>query len=141
MGMNIYVGNLSYKVSSTDLQAIFEPFGTVENAKVVNDRDTGRSKGFGFVEMENADEGQKAIDALNGKEVQGRALKVSQANPPQRDRGDRGDRGGDRGDRGGDRGDRGDRGDHRGDRGDYRGDRNDRGDRGDRGRRRDRNSR
>ncbi|MEZ4525737.1 MAG: RNA-binding protein [Desulfobacterales bacterium] len=98
MGMNIYVGNLSYKISSTDLHAIFEPFGTVANAKVVNDRDTGRSKGFGFVEMESAEDGQKAIDALNGKEIQGRALKVSQANPPQKDRGDRGGRG-DRDDR------------------------------------------
>lgn len=78
--MKIYVGNLGYSVNDSTLRSLFEPFGTVESAKVISDRDTGASKGFGFVEMSNAD-GQKAMNALNGREVEGRALRVNEAKP------------------------------------------------------------
>lgn len=79
--MNIYVGNLAYKVSDNDLKNAFEEFGGVISAKVITDRDTGRSKGFGFVEMENDNEAQKAIDALDGTEMDGRSIKVNKAKP------------------------------------------------------------
>ena len=87
------VGNLAYGVSSSDLQQMFEEFGTVNSAQVIMDRDTGRSKGFGFVEMGSDQEAQAAIDALNGKNVDGRNLTVNEAKPRE-DRGGGGGRGG-----------------------------------------------
>src|SRR5450631_2001493 len=81
MGKKLYVGNLSYEVNDSELQQMFEPFGTVASAQVIMDRDTGRSKGFGFVEMGSDQEAQAAIAALSGKEVDGRALTVSEARP------------------------------------------------------------
>lgn len=77
--MNIYVGNLSYKVTEEDLQEAFAAFGQVASAKIITDMATGRSKGFGFVEMANTEEAEAAIQALNGKEIKGRAVTVSQA--------------------------------------------------------------
>lgn len=81
MGTKLYVGNLSYGMTDRDLQSLFEAHGTVQMAQIVEDRDMGRSKGFGFVEMASPDEAQAAIDALNGKEVNGRALTVNEARP------------------------------------------------------------
>ena len=81
MGRKIYVGNLPYGVGDSDLERIFEEFGTVQSVQVIMDRDTGRSKGFGFVEMGSDDEAQKAIDALSGKNVDGRNLTVNEARP------------------------------------------------------------
>ena len=81
MGKKLYVGNLAYSVGDSDLQQMFEPHGTVQSAQVIMDRDTGRSKGFGFVEMGSDQEAQAAIAALNGKEVDGRALTVNEARP------------------------------------------------------------
>jgi cold-inducible RNA-binding protein len=77
----LYVGNLSYEVTGSDLQKMFEPHGKVDSAQVVADRETGRSKGFGFVEMGNDQEAQAATQALNGKESNGRALTVNEAKP------------------------------------------------------------
>jgi RNA recognition motif-containing protein len=119
MGNKLYVGNLSYDVQDSDLQQLFAQHGTVSSARVVTDRDTGRSKGFGFVEMGSDAEAEAAISALNGQEVGGRALTVNEARP--KEEGDRrggggrsfggggyggggyggGGRGGDRGGRGG----------------------------------------
>ena len=93
MGRKLYVGNLAYGVSSSDLEQMFEPYGTVQSAQVIMDRDTGRSKGFGFVEMGSDQEAQAAIAALSGKEVDGRQLTVNEAKPPE-DRGGGGGRGG-----------------------------------------------
>src|SRR6185295_11720156 len=81
MGRKLYVGNLSYEVDSSALEALFTPHGTVQSAQIINDRDTGRSKGFGFVEMGSDEEAQAAIAALNGKENGGRALTVNEAKP------------------------------------------------------------
>ena len=81
MSKKLYVGNLGYSVTDSDLLKLFEPHGTVESAQVIMDRDTGRSKGFGFVEMKNDQEAQAAITALNGQEVDGRALTVNEARP------------------------------------------------------------
>ena len=81
MSMKLYVGNLSFQTSSQDLQELFAQMGTVESASVVEDRDTGRSRGFGFVEMATKEEGQAAIAQFNGKEVNGRALTVNEAKP------------------------------------------------------------
>jgi RNA recognition motif-containing protein len=81
MGKKLYVGNLTYGVNSSDLEQMFASFGTVESAQVIVDRDTGRSKGFGFVEMGSDQEAQAAIAAMNGKEVDGRALTVNEARP------------------------------------------------------------
>ncbi len=81
MGKKLYVGNLSYSVNDAALQQMFAPFGTVERAQVIMDREAGRSKGFGFVEMANPAEADAAIAALNGKENGGRALKVNEAKP------------------------------------------------------------
>jgi len=81
MGKKLYVGNLGYGISDTDLEQLFAAHGTVDSAKVITDRDTGRSKGFGFVEMSNDQEALAAIAALNGKEVEGRALTVNEARP------------------------------------------------------------
>jgi len=84
----LYVGNLSYEVTDSDLQNLFVPHGAVQSAQVIMDRDTGRSKGFGFVEMDNNDQAQAAITAHNGHEVNGRTLTVNEARPRQ-ERGDR----------------------------------------------------
>ncbi len=81
MGKKLYVGNLSYDVSSSDLEQLFTPHGTVQSAEVIADRMTGRSKGFGFVEMGSDQEAQAAISALNGKDNGGRALTVNEAKP------------------------------------------------------------
>jgi RNA recognition motif-containing protein len=105
MGKKLYVGNLAYGMSDSDLQALFEPHGSVQSAQVIMDRDTGRSKGFGFVEMGSDQEAQTAIAALNGKEVEGRALTVNEARPkPEGGRGGGGGYGGGRGGPGGGRG-------------------------------------
>jgi cold-inducible RNA-binding protein len=77
----LYVGNLAYGVSNTDLENMFTPHGSVQSAQVIMDRDTGRSKGFGFVEMGSSNEAQAAINALNGKEADGRQLTVNEARP------------------------------------------------------------
>ena len=77
--MNIYAGNLLYEVSEDELREIFENYGEVSSAKIIFDRFSGRSKGFGFVEMPNDDEAQKAVDELEGSEVQGRTMKVNKA--------------------------------------------------------------
>jgi len=89
----LYVGNLAYGVSNTDLENMFTPHGTVQSAQVIMDRETGRSKGFGFVEMGNNNEAQAAISALNGKESEGRTLTVNEARPRE-DRGSRSGGGG-----------------------------------------------
>ncbi|MCH7735599.1 MAG: RNA-binding protein [Chloroflexi bacterium] len=95
--MNIFVGNLSYDSSDEDLQTAFAVHGQVESAKVIMDRMTGRSRGFGFVEMPNNQEGQAAIDALNGADLQGRPLTVNQAKPREERGGGGGGYGGPRG--------------------------------------------
>jgi RNA recognition motif-containing protein len=79
--MNIYVGNLSYRMDDRDLEALFSKFGAVKSAKVIMDRETGRSKGFGFIEMETSAAGAEAIEALNGNESEGRTLRVNEAKP------------------------------------------------------------
>ena len=81
MGTRLYVGNLSYQVDSSELEQMFSPHGTVQSAEVISDRLTGRSKGFGFVEMGTDDEAQAAIAALNGMDHGGRALTVNEAKP------------------------------------------------------------
>ena len=102
MAKKLYVGNLSYGTTDSDLQTMFEEFGSVESAQVIMDRDTGRSKGFGFVEMGKDQEAQAAIKGLNGKEIDGRALTVNEARPRE-DRGGRSGGGGGRGGYGGGR--------------------------------------
>lgn len=97
--MNIFVGNLSYSTRDEDLRAAFEEFGQVDSARVIMDRETDRSRGFGFVEMPVASEGQAAIQALDGKDLGGRAVKVNEARPKADN--DRGGRGGGRGGYGG----------------------------------------
>lgn len=82
--MNIYVGNLSYKVSDQELMEIFSEFGEVISAKVIKDRESGRSKGFGFVEMANESEAQKAINELDGSEINSRTVKVNKARPKEK---------------------------------------------------------
>lgn len=99
VGKKLYVGNLAYSMNSSELEQLFAQYGTVQSAQVIQDRDTGRSKGFGFVEMSSDAEAQAAIDALNEQEHQGRPLAVNEARP-------REDRGGGRG-RGGYAGGRG----------------------------------
>lgn len=81
MSMKLYVGNLSFDTTSEDLAELFASSGTVESSAVVTDRDTGRSRGFGFVEMANRSEGEDAIEAFNGTEVDGRSLTVNEARP------------------------------------------------------------
>jgi RNA recognition motif-containing protein len=99
MGKKLYVGNLTYDVTDAALEQMFAPHGTVQSAQVIMDRDTGRSKGFGFVEMGSDQEAQTAIREMNGKQVGGRNLTVNEAKP-------REDRGGNRGGGGGGRGGR-----------------------------------
>jgi RNA recognition motif-containing protein len=77
--MNIYVGNLHYEINEEFLKTVFEEYGAVDSAKIIIDKYSGKSKGFGFIEMPNENEGLKAVEALNGKEVKGRNLKVNQA--------------------------------------------------------------
>jgi RNA recognition motif-containing protein len=84
--MTIYVGNLSFQMKDDDLKNTFAEFGNVTSAKVISDKYSGRSKGFGFVEMDNDDAGKAAIEALNGKEVQGRPLRVNEARPKEDNR-------------------------------------------------------
>lgn len=118
--MNIYVGNLTYEVSDSDLEELFGQFGAIVSAKVIKDPQSGKSRGFGFVEFEAQDQAQTAVDELNGSDFKGRRLVVNKAREKEQ--------GGGGGGRGGDRHhyNRSDRGDSRGDRG---GDRDDRGDR------------
>jgi RNA recognition motif-containing protein len=101
--MKLYVGNLSYEVTEEDLKQSFEQFGQVESVAIITDKFTGKSKGFGFVEMASKAEGQSAIDGLNGKELKGRTLNVNEARPRTESRGGRGGYGGGRGGRGGGR--------------------------------------
>ena len=99
---NIFVGNLNFNTSEDELRQLFEPYGQVERVSILTDRDTGRSRGFGFVEMANGEEGDKAIAALNGTEIGGRTLNINEARPKSdrggggggRDRGYGGGRGG-----------------------------------------------
>jgi cold-inducible RNA-binding protein len=102
---NIFVGNLSFNTNEDELRTIFAPFGQVDRVSIMTDRDTGRSRGFGFVEMASNEDGDKAITALNGSSVGGRTINVNEARPKTersggggggggRDRGDRGGRGG-----------------------------------------------
>lgn len=102
---NIFVGNLSFSTNEDELRQLFEPFGQVDRVSIMTDRDTGRSRGFGFVEMASNEDGEKAITALNGSQIGGRTLNVNEARPKTerggggggggfRDRGDRGGRGG-----------------------------------------------
>ncbi|HEV2864437.1 MAG TPA: RNA-binding protein [Pyrinomonadaceae bacterium] len=107
MSMKLYVGNLSFRTTSEELEQLFSQAGTVQSASVVEDRETGRSRGFGFVEMASAEEGQAAIQQFNGKEVGGRALTVNEARPREDRGGSRGGGGGGRGGYGGGGGNRG----------------------------------
>ncbi len=102
MSTKLYVGNLSFRVTNEDLQEHFAKAGAVESAKVVEDRDTGRSRGFGFVEMANAEDAAAAIEQFNGQDLDGRNLVVNEARP--REEGGGGGRGGYGGGRGGNRG-------------------------------------
>ncbi len=102
MAKNIYVGNLTWECTADDLLALFQEHGSVARAQVITDRETGRSRGFGFVEMENDAEAQKAIEALNGADYKGRPLTVNEARPrEERGGGYRGGGGGYGGNRGG----------------------------------------
>ncbi len=107
MGKKLYVGNLSYSVDSSELEQLFGAHGQVVSAQVINDRDTGRSKGFGFVEMSTDQEAQAAIAGLNGQQHQGRALTVNEARPREERAGGGGGGGGGRGFGGGGGGGRG----------------------------------
>ncbi len=101
MSMKLYVGNLAFQTNSQQLQELFAQAGTVESASVVEDRDTGRSRGFGFVEMSSKEEGEAAIAQFNGKEVNGRNLNVNEAKPRENRGFGGGNRGGNSGNRGG----------------------------------------
>jgi RNA recognition motif-containing protein len=104
VGKKLYVGNLGYGITNSDLEQLFAAFGGVQSAQVIADRETGRSKGFGFVEMNSDQEAQAAIEGLNGKENEGRALTVNEARPREERSGGGGGYGGGRG--GGGRGGR-----------------------------------
>ena len=117
MSTKLYVGNLAFQTSSTDLQELFSQAGTVESASVIEDRDTGRSRGFGFVEMASKEEAEAAISQFNGKEFNGRNLTVNEARPREERGG--GNRGGGRGFGGGGRGGYGNRNGGGGGRGGY----------------------
>lgn len=99
--MRIYVGNLSYEVTEDDLRSALEQFGQVESVTIIKDKFSGKSKGFGFVEMASKAEGQAAIEGLNGKELKGRAVNVNEARPRTESRDSRGGYGGSRGGQGG----------------------------------------
>lgn len=99
--MKLYVGNLSFNTSNQDLNDLFGTVGTVVSSNIIEDRETGRSRGFGFVEMSSKAEGEEAIEAMNGKEVDGRTLKVNEAKPQESRGGGGGGRGGSRGGYGG----------------------------------------
>jgi RNA recognition motif-containing protein len=101
MGKKLYVGNLPYSVDDAALESSFSAFGKVDSARVITDRDTGRSKGFGFVEMESDDDAMKAIDGMNGQPLGGRNVTVSEARPQAPREGGGGGRGGPRGGGGG----------------------------------------
>jgi RNA recognition motif-containing protein len=103
MGKRLYVGNLSYSTTETALNRLFSQFGTVDSVKVITDRDTGRSKGFAFVEMATDADAEKAIAQLNGKDLEGRKLNVNEARPLERREGPGGGGGGGRGGYGGGR--------------------------------------
>jgi RNA recognition motif-containing protein len=103
VGKKLYVGNLTYQISGADLEQLFSEFGTVESAQVIQDRDTGRSKGFGFVEMGSPAEAQAAIQGLNDHEINGRRLTVNEAKPREPRPGGGGGYGGGRGRSGGGR--------------------------------------
>jgi cold-inducible RNA-binding protein len=96
--MKLFVGNFPFSTTEADLQAMFAPYGNIESVTVVTDRQTGRSRGFGFVEMSDRSEAEKAIEALNGKELGGRAINVNEARPKSDGGGFRGGRGGSRDD-------------------------------------------
>lgn len=98
---NIFVGNLDFNTSEDELRQLFQAYGQVDRVSIMTDRDTGRSRGFGFVEMANAEEGEKAIAALNGNQVGGRTLNVNEARPKVERGGGGGGGGRDRGGRGG----------------------------------------
>ena len=100
MAAKIYVGNLSFNSTEQDLEDMFGEFGTVQSVKIIEDRETGRSRGFAFVEMSSNEEAQSAISALNGREIDGRSLTINEAKP-QEERGGGGGRGGYGGGRGG----------------------------------------
>ena len=119
MGSKIYVGNLPFSATNESLNELFAKFGQVQSAKIITDRDTGRSKGFGFVEMNSGDEANAAIEKLNGSDMGGRSIVVNEARPmePREGGGGRGGFGGGGGGRGGDRGGRGGGGGYGGDRG------------------------
>ena len=105
MSTKLYVGNLSFNTTTQDLEEMFVAHGTVESTNIIEDRETGRSRGFGFIEMSTKEEGERAISTLNGKEVDGRALTVNEAKPRENNGG--GNRGGGRGNYGGGGGNRG----------------------------------
>ena len=107
--LNIYVGNLSFNTTESELSAAFEAHGEVVKASIITDRETGRSRGFGFIEMANNDEGQAAIEAVNGFELDGRTLTVNEARPRSESGGRESGGGGGGGDRGGYGGGGGDR--------------------------------
>jgi RNA recognition motif-containing protein len=86
---NIYVGNLSFRTNEMDLESAFSAFGAIDKVTIVKERETGRSRGFGFVEMPNAEEAQRAITSMNGKDLGGRALQVNEARPREENRGPR----------------------------------------------------
>ena len=90
---NLFVGNLPHSTTEAELRSLFEPHGAIDRVSVVTDRETGRSRGFAFVEMKNADEADKAVAALNGTELEGRALKINEARPKERSGGRPGGRG------------------------------------------------
>ena len=99
---NIFVGNLDFNTSEDDLRQLFQTYGQVDRVSIMTDRDTGRSRGFGFVEMSSSEEGEKAIASINGTQLGGRTLNVNEARPKaERSGGGGRDRGGDRGGRGG----------------------------------------
>lgn len=132
MNKKLFVGNLSYATTDEQLRAMFEAIGPITSAAVITDRFSGKSKGFGFVEMESEESARAAIEALNNKELNGRNITVSEARPPAERSsggfgGGRSGSGGDRGGFGGDRGGRGGGGDRRGGGGDRRGGGGDRG--------------
>lgn len=140
--MKIYVGNMSYDVTEEDLREACEAFGQIESVTIIKDKFTGQPKGFGFVEIPSKAEAQSAIDGLNGKELKGRTLKVNEATPPTKNRGDKGKYsdskrgyGGDKGGYGGDKGGYGgNKGGYGGSKGGFSGGKRGHGSRGGRGR-------